>query len=181
MHGLLIVDMLNDFVHPDGALSVPGAQACIAPVAALAAEFRRRGLPVVYTCDAHAPDDPEFADWPPHCVKGGWGAAVVPGLEPAAGDLVIEKRHIAHFDRYGVGEAFRARGVTDLAVAGVAAEYCVLAAALEARGQGFGVTLAVDGVAGVEKTPGDTERALERMRSAGVRLAPSAEIAAGLP
>jgi nicotinamidase/pyrazinamidase len=47
---------------------------------------------------------------------------------------------------------------------------------LDARRLGFGVTVIEDAVRGVDVTPGDSQRALEEMRSAGAELASSGQI-----
>ena len=58
---LIVIDMLNDFLDPGGSLYV-GAQAreIIPFVAQKIAEFRAPGRVVIFVCDAHALDDPEF-------------------------------------------------------------------------------------------------------------------------
>ena len=42
-------------------------------VAALNHWAASHGIPVISTMDAHTEDDPEFRDWPPHCVAGTLG------------------------------------------------------------------------------------------------------------
>ena len=81
---LIVIDMLNDFLDPGGSLYA-GAQAreIIPFVAQKIAEFRAQGQVVIFVCDAHAPDDPEFGVFPAHAVKGSWGARIIPELPPA--------------------------------------------------------------------------------------------------
>ena len=50
---------------------------------------------------------------------------------------------------------------------------------LDARREGFDVTVVEDAVRGVEVEPGDSERALEEMERAGARVATSEEVLAG--
>lgn len=54
--------------------------------------------------------------------------------------------------------------------------HCVRATVLDALARGFGVTLLVDTVAGVDLRPGDAERAIREMEAAGARLLPSAAL-----
>ena len=42
---------------------------------------------VIFVCDAHAADDPEFGAFPAHAVKGSWGAGIIPELTPGPGRL----------------------------------------------------------------------------------------------
>ena len=65
-----------------------------------------------------------------------------------------------------------------LFVAGLATDYCVKNTVLDARREGFDVTVVEDAVRGVDVEPGDSERALEEMEDAGARLATSDEILA---
>src|ERR1041385_6607139 len=79
------VDTQLDFLYPAGALYVPGAESIVAQVAALNQYAAGHGFSVVSTMDAHSEDDPEFRDWPPHCVAGTAGQQ-----KPAA--TLLEKR-----------------------------------------------------------------------------------------
>jgi nicotinamidase/pyrazinamidase len=64
----------------------------------------------------------------------------------------------------------RERGVTRVAVCGLATDYCVAATVLDARRLGFDTTVLTGAVAAVELAPGDAERALALMSDAGARL-----------
>ena len=91
----LDIDTQHDFADPDGALAVPGAEAILDALAKLVAFSREKKLWLLSTADTHAPDDPEFADFPPHCVAGteGWAkirqTTTIPYLavKPRAGAL----------------------------------------------------------------------------------------------
>ena len=62
------IDTQIDFLYPAGALYVPGAEKIVDRVAELNRLAAARGIPVISTADAHSEDDPEFRNWPPHCV-----------------------------------------------------------------------------------------------------------------
>ena len=79
------VDTQLDFLYPAGALYVPGAESIVAEVASLNQYAAAHGIPVISTIDAHTENDPEFRDWPPHCVAGTAGQQ-----KPAA--TLLEKR-----------------------------------------------------------------------------------------
>ena len=57
-----------------------------------------------------------------------------------------------------------------MTVVGLATDYCVRATALDARSAGFGVTVDRAGVRGIDVEPGDSERALDELRSAGATV-----------
>src|SRR4051812_29880766 len=67
------VDTQIDFLYPAGALYVQGAEQIVERVAALNRFAASKGIPVISTVDAHSENDPEFADWPPHCAAGTHG------------------------------------------------------------------------------------------------------------
>lgn len=77
----LVVDMTNDFIEEDGALTCGRAgQIIVQPILhALELAYEQKEL-IVFACDAHAVNDAEFALWPAHCVEGTSGAQLVSEL-----------------------------------------------------------------------------------------------------
>lgn len=80
---VVVVDAQQDFMLSEGALSVPGAAALIAPLRAWLADLRTEDTAgVLFTFDTHdwrnyaASREPDA--FPPHCVKGtpGWQLVV---------------------------------------------------------------------------------------------------------
>ncbi|MBM4284713.1 MAG: cysteine hydrolase [Deltaproteobacteria bacterium] len=125
--GLIIADMLNDFLDPGGALYVgPQARGIIPFIDRKRGEFRASGGLVVFVCDAHAPDDREFRFFPPHAVKGTWGAEIIPELTPRPGDRRVEKTRYSCFHRTGLEDLLRREAVGRVAVTGVCTSICVL-------------------------------------------------------
>ena len=75
MKSLLIdIDTQNDFINKDGALSVPDAELIRPKLHDLFIGAIRKGVPIISTMDTHTSDDPEFATYPPHCIREtmGW-------------------------------------------------------------------------------------------------------------
>jgi nicotinamidase/pyrazinamidase len=124
---LIVIDMLNDFLDPGGSLYV-GAQAreIIPFVARKIAEFRVPGRVVIFVCDAHAIDDPEFGAFPAHAVQGSWGAGVIPELPSDSGDLWVKKTRHSAFDHTNLDDILQQEQVTEVHVAGVMTSICVL-------------------------------------------------------
>ena len=112
MKALVIVDMLKDFV--DGKLANPRAQGIIEPLQRLLAHARENGWVVVFSNDAHKPDDPELKVWGEHAMEGSPGAEVIDELEPREDDIVSPKRTYGAFDETGLAEQLREKGVADL-------------------------------------------------------------------
>jgi nicotinamidase/pyrazinamidase len=67
----------------------------------------------------------------------------------------------------------RTHHVLRLFVADLGTDYCVLASVLAALALGYPVMVLGDAVAAVATTPGDGERGLARMRTAGAVIAMS--------
>src|SRR5512132_1619609 len=111
MKALVIVDMLDDFV--DGALPNSRAQAIIPPLRRLLEQAREAGWVVVFSNDAHQPDDPELRVWGPHAMAGSPGAQVINALAPRPGprEIVSPKRVYGAFDFTGLDERLKALGV----------------------------------------------------------------------
>ena len=96
---LIVVDMLNDFIKPDGLLYCgPTASDIVIPVKARVDEYREAGLPVIFLADAHAKNDKEFDRFPVHCVDGTEGAKVIDILDFQTGrDSLIRKTRYSGF------------------------------------------------------------------------------------
>jgi len=124
---LIVTDMLNDFLDPQGSLYVgPQAREIIPFVAQKIAAFRAQGGVVIFTCDAHAPDDREFRYFPAHAVKGSWGARIIPELTLAPGDYRVEKTRYSPFADTNLDEILRAEQVEEVHVVGVLTSICVM-------------------------------------------------------
>lgn len=160
---LLVIDMLEDFVAESGALRVPATAAVLPRIAEEVADARRRGEPVVYLCDAHDPEDPEFSrmGWPPHAVKGTPGARVVAALTPGPEDPVVEKTTYSGFHGSLLEEVLRERAVDTVRLTGCVTNICVLYTSADAAMRGYDVEVVEDAVAGLD--PRDHEWALRQI------------------
>ncbi len=168
---LLVIDMLNDFVLPGAPLEVPETRTVLTNIRREIAAAHAAGRPVLYVCDAHAPNDPEFTKfgWPAHAVKGTKGAQVVEELAPVPGDLLIPKTTYSSFKGTALEETLRRLGVDAVRLTGCVTHICILFTAYESVLQGYAVTVVRDGVAGITKE--DHDAALRIMRNVmGVRL-----------
>ena len=98
MKVLIVVDMLKDFIDPDGVLSLKEAGYEIVPVIAeKLAEARANDDIIIYLNDAHETDDKEFERFPAHAVRGTDGAQVIDTLAPQVDEFVIEKQRYSGF------------------------------------------------------------------------------------
>ena len=91
-------DMINGFCH-FGALASPRVHALIRPVVDLFTRARALGVrDFVLTQDTHEPDAPEFASWPPHCVRGTPEAETIPEITalPFADLFTVVEKNSLH-------------------------------------------------------------------------------------
>ncbi|HWS15348.1 MAG TPA: isochorismatase family cysteine hydrolase, partial [Candidatus Methylomirabilis sp.] len=148
---LLVVDMLNDFVRTGSPLEVPETRAIVPALRRRIAKARREGELVVYVCDSHRRNDPEFVRmrWPPHAVEGTPGAGVVPALAPEPGDVVVEKRTYSGFHGTPLHFLLRRYGIRHLALSGCVTNICILYTAADAAMRGYDTTVDERLVAGL--------------------------------
>lgn len=194
---LILVDLQNDFV-PGGALAVPDGDQVI-PVANLvmkkfdlvvATQDWHPADHGSFASQYPGRKPGEFIElnglqqilWPDHCVQGSRGAEFVGGLAVAGITHIVRKGMDKKVDSYsgffdnnhlkatGLGDYLNGRGIDELAIMGLATDYCVKFTALDARQLGFKANLVKEGVRGVEIHPGDCEKAFRAMEDAGVKI-----------
>lgn len=122
---LLVVDMLKDFIRPDGKLySGESAERIVPFVRGKIEEFRRAGQEVVFICDRHEPDDREFERFPVHCVDGTEGAEIIEELRfEGYEDAITGKQRYSGFFNTDLEEQLEE--VDEVSVVGVCTNICV--------------------------------------------------------
>jgi nicotinamidase-related amidase len=168
---LLVIDMLEDFVRAGAPLEVPETRKILSAVRRRIARARKEGELVVYVCDSHRKNDPEFArmGWPPHAVAGTPGAAVAANISPEPGDAVVEKKTYSGFHGTALQSVLRRRGIRNLSLSGCVTNICVLYTAADAAMRGYDVTVDESLVAGLD--PKTHAFAIDQMEKVlGVRV-----------
>lgn len=193
---LIVIDVQNDFC-PGGLLAVDGGDAIVPRINALMGDYAVRVLTqdwhpadhMSFAANhpgaepfslANMPYGPQVL-WPVHCVQGSTGAEFHPGLATLPADLILRKGFRAAIDSYsaffendhttptGLDGYLRSRGVTDLTLVGLAADFCVAYSALDAARLGFGVTV-LEGATRAIDLNGSLADARGLMQAAGVVL-----------
>lgn len=197
MSGLLFwdVDTQMDFVFPGGKLYVPGAEKIVANLKGLTEVAASQGIPIVATTDAHSPSDPEFAQYPPHCLAGTPGQRKVEGTVlqrhyvvpnrkinlPANLDqfpqIVIEKQATDVFTNPNMEAALKRLGEREIVVYGVVTEICVDLAARGLIQRGYRVHLVRDAIQHLDAAKG--RATIEYVRQRGGRLLTTGEVRSG--
>ncbi len=148
---VLVIDMLRGFLE-EGYPLYCGAKArrIIPNVQGLLERELTQGSKVFFICDHHAPDDPEFRMFPPHCVEGTAEAEVIPELAQYEGEIIPKRRYSAFFDT-PLEEKLRELNPEKLIVCGVCTDICVLHTVADARNRDYQVEVLVDCVASVDE------------------------------
>ncbi len=140
MRALLVIDMIKDFVDPEGALYIGEEGEELVPrIKKRLQEYRGKGEPVIYICDRHIHQDGEFAMFPPHALPGTEGEEIVPELLPGENEPVIYKRRFSGFFGTDLDLTLREKGIDSLELVGVVTNICILYTAAEARMLNYGV------------------------------------------
>jgi nicotinamidase/pyrazinamidase len=139
------VDVQADFMLPGGKLYVPGAEKLLPNIRKLTDAARRDEVFLVSHGCFHPPNDPEFEQFPPHCLKGTPGSEFVPEAlakkfarienrptEKLPDDLsryqqiVLEKQTLDIFESHHADALVERLGSSpEFVVFGVVTEYCV--------------------------------------------------------
>jgi gluconolactonase len=122
---MLIQDLQNDVIMDGGAFADSGApghareQRVVENVRRLADAARARGVPIIHVWFIVEPGAPGVTLNAPlfegladtkAMVRGGWGAAPVAGLEPRAGDFVVEKMRMSAWEGTRLETILKATG-----------------------------------------------------------------------
>ena len=177
---LIVVDVQRDFCE-GGALAASDTLSLLPPLQQTIEKARRTGTTIVFTKDwhpaSHSSFSPNGGPWPIHCIENTAGAELMPPIASAAGDIIIHKGVPADgpgysgFDATGLASELSQRGISDVAVTGVATEYCVRATALDAAAAGFSSVVLEDVIRAVN--PGETGKTLTELKNSGVNIATS--------
>jgi nicotinamidase/pyrazinamidase len=192
------VDPQKDFMLPGGKLYVPGAEKLLPNLQRLTDAARQGRVFLVSHGDFHAPDDPEFKLFPPHCVKGTPGAefvpealtskvlripneaeAEIPADLSAYQQILLEKQTLDIFEsRHADTLLHRLGDRAEFIVFGVVTEYCVGLAAKGLLRRGRRVALVRDAIETLKREEG--EKMIAELQQLGARLTTTDAVLAAL-
>jgi nicotinamidase-related amidase len=168
---MLVIDMQNDFCHPDGWLSLIGvdvspARTPIVPLQGLLPVLRSAQVPVIWLNWGNRPDllnisaglrhvynasgegvglgDALPANGAPVLIKDSWAAAVVDELEQKPEDICVDKYRMSGFWDTPLDSILKNLGKTTLLFGGVNADQCVMATLQDANFLGYDCILVKD-------------------------------------
>lgn len=191
---LIVVDVQNGFM-PGGGLPVPLGCEVVPIINALAKKFANVVLtqdwhPAGHAsfASSHAGKNPyelmkmPYGDqvlWPDHCIQGSHDATLHADLHIPHAQLIIRKGFHVTVDSYsafkeadgrttGLGAYLKARGIQNVHLCGLATDFCVAWTALDARSEGFDVSLHQAACRAIDLN-GSLGAALAQMHEAGVQ------------
>jgi nicotinamidase/pyrazinamidase len=182
------VDVQADFMLPGGKLYVPGAEKILPNIRKLTDVARRGAAFLVSHGCFHSADDPEFKQFPPHCVKGTAGAEFVPEaltdnfvrVENNADaklpddlfqyqQIILEKQTLDVFETRNADNLVkRLPADAEFVVFGVVTEYCVSCAVKGLLQRKRRVAVVRDAIETLESGVGD--QTLNELRNLGATL-----------
>jgi len=192
------VDVQRDFMLPGGKLYVPGAEKLLPNIRKLTDAARRSEVFLVSSGDFHPLDDPEFQQFPPHCLKGTPGSELLPEaladkvlrIEnlPAAKlpadfspyqQIVLEKQTLDVFQTLHADELVSRLGSqTEFVVFGVVTEYCVACAVKGLLKRNRRVAVVEDAIQTLNPEVG--AKTLAELRQLGARVVSASDALAEL-
>jgi nicotinamidase/pyrazinamidase len=195
------VDTQIDFVHGDGKLAVPGAEAALPAMATLVAAAREAGVPHVASADDHELTDAEISEepdysqtYPPHCLRGTRGAQKVPEtaqLDPVplaltevpdrwlrGREFLLLKKHFDVFTNPNTDRLLELLAPDEVVLFGVATDVCDDAAIRGLVERGVPVVFVEEASRGLDEAR--TAVCTAAWREAGVRFASLEEAVASL-
>jgi len=154
---LIVVDVQNDFVSPEGSAGKRGddvgaAMAMIPNLTSLIDQARKVGLTVVYIRTTHS-DWTDTASWIYRtsqksglntCREGTWGAEFYDGIAPLPSERVVIKHRYSAFINTDLNTVLKARGIESILVCGVATNVCVETTARDGYMYDYYVTMIDD-------------------------------------
>jgi nicotinamidase/pyrazinamidase len=186
------VDTQADFMRPDGKLYVRGAEKLLPNIQRLTDAARQGRVFLVSDACVHLPNDPEFKRFPPHCIRGTPGSAIVPealaqtfftipsrpGVKiprdlSKVQQVILEKQTLDVFENPNTEtildllNSFTDRDA-EFFVFGVVTEYCVRLAAKGLLQSRRTVSLITDAIETLNVADG--EKALDELTSLGAKF-----------
>jgi len=168
---LVVVDMQNDFCHPEGwfaqkGIGIRAARKPIAAIARLLPAWRAAGGTVVWlnwgiradrlnlsptvqfkgkrSADGIGYAEHSPIDHGPSLVQGEWGAQVIDELAVEPGDITVHKHRLSGFWDNELDSVLRQQGITTLLFAGINTDRCVFSTLQDANFLGYDCVLLKD-------------------------------------
>ena len=148
-NAVIVVDMQNGFMRPDGTLYCGDHAREIIPRIAVRVEREKAaGAALFFTQDSHTANDREFEMFPPHCIEGSEEECIIDELVPLAQDAqIVKKRRYSAFFETELAAMLDELAPDKVVVMGDCTDICVLHTVAGLRNRDYPVEVPADCVA----------------------------------
>lgn len=172
---LLIIDMQNDFVLPEGAATIKGAFASVFRVSEVLAWFRKKQEPVFHIVREYREDGSDieisrrekFMTHSSYVVPGSFGAEIVNSLTPLKGEYRIVKPRFSAFFGTELDLILRRWKIDRLVICGTQYPNCIRATAFDSLSYDYETIVITD--ASSASSPDIEESNIRDMKNVGIR------------
>lgn len=160
---LILIDLQNDFCHPEGTASKRGAstktmQPAFKQIEELLQWARKQKLPIIHAVSEHS----EWTSSPSknerygrtnqqkhltYCEPGSWGAEIYEPFTPLPDEKVVIKHRYSAFYQTDLELILRSLGIQEIILLGVYTDVCIDTTARDGYMRDFKVIIPEDGVA----------------------------------
>jgi len=143
---IIVIDMIRGFLEPGYPLYCGDEARKIIPNVAALLDGCGKDDSVLILRDRHEPDDEEFKQFPPHCIRGTVECECIPELYKQPCSLVIKQHYDGFYDTC-LDVWLDSAQPSEVVVVGVCTDICVMYTVAGLRNRGYPVTIYSDCVA----------------------------------
>ncbi len=163
---LIVTDLQNDFIDPQGALFSPGSKKALMPSLSLIESFVAKGLPIITTQDWHWGEVREFDQFGPHCIADSIGAQLVEDVVQALKGynrwIRVYKPFFSAMEQTPLCHILRQLKIQEVHICGVTTHICVLYTVEGLFYQGYDIVVYPDALGSFQEE--DHQFALRQMK-----------------
>lgn len=149
---LLVVDMQEEFVNPEGMLWIPDAYEQIDLIRKLIGTCREQKIPVLFTAHVHHPSGLDkglmFDIWPKiksgALREGSKGVEIYHEIRPLPNEKVIFKHRYSAFHNTDLELVLRNMNIGTIIMCGTMTNYCCLSTLIDAFSRDFKIVFGSD-------------------------------------
>lgn len=178
---ILVIDVQNDFIQEDGAVSCVGGLGIVPLINQLTDAGRKAGIPIIFTQEFHRKSKVDFGREldgaePYHCLEGTEGVELVKELVIGSDDYIIKKPRYNAFLKTDLEFLLNGLGILPgdtLIIVGDATNVCIHYTSAEAHQRDYRIRVVEEGCAGTSTEEHEASlTAIEYLQAGGrVKLA----------
>lgn len=153
---LLVIDMQRYFLEENAGGFLPAASAIIPNIQKLIEHFRKNKRPILFTHHAHNKDGSDtgilkkwWGDAEP--VEGSPESEIIPGIKPAANDVIITKNRYSAFYNTRLEQTLKDLSIKEIVITGVMSNVCCESTTRDAFFRDYMVRFIADATATVSE------------------------------